>query len=146
MARRNQFKGICHDLLETFVSRYNDLNGYWALGQYQAYVLDKKLEQLDFDLIGGTKDMDASPFADTITYYRGAVFRLMRANAMADAWMKKASITFKSTGPEQALCATHLTCDLDKVFRHEQLVEVRRHDPLMEYRRGAYGPSNQKGQ
>lgn len=147
MARRHQFQGICHDLLETFISRYNDLDGYWALGQYQAYVQGRNLEQLNFDLIGGTTDMDAHPFANTVTYYRGAVFRLLRANAMADTWLKEASITFKSIGPEQALCVARLMSDLGRTFRDEQVVKVRPHDPLMEGRRmPPYGPSNQKKQ
>lgn len=145
MARRNQLRGICHDLLETFVSRSNDLHGYWALGQYQSYVRAGNLEQLNFDLIDGTADMDAHPFAEAIAYYSGAVLRLMRANAMADTWLKEASITFKSIGPKHALCIARLMSDYNRTFRDEQVIRVNPHDPLTERRRvPPYGPSNQK--
>jgi len=33
------------------VSRYNDLNGYWALGLFQGFLRDNLADELCFDLL-----------------------------------------------------------------------------------------------
>ncbi len=147
MARRRQFNAICHDLLETFISRYNDLNGYWALGYYQAHLLDEDYSHLEFNLVGPRTEPSSQPFPVSEAYYRGAVYRLMRANVMPPEWLALARITFKSVTPEHASCVVYLQSDLGRAYQIGQSLKVRRHDPSRESRRGGpFGPSNQKGQ
>ena len=56
MARRKELQGICNDLLDSFVSRYNDLDGYWALGKFQSYLQSNARGKLRFSLGSGPID------------------------------------------------------------------------------------------
>jgi hypothetical protein len=82
MPRRRQFNGICHDILDSFTSRYNDIGGYWALGQFAAFLTCDKHEELHFLLMVGTTQPEHSQFSQTASYYKGAISRLMHSNTM----------------------------------------------------------------
>lgn len=68
VSRRKQFEGICHDILGTFGSRYNDLDGYWALGQYVAFLNRLGERQLQFRLRDSTVVPDSPSAALSAEY------------------------------------------------------------------------------
>ncbi len=146
MPRRKQFKGICHDILDSFVSRYNDLDGYWALGQYATFLTETGQRELRLQLEREATLSEHSRFGASATYYQRAVLRLMDANEMPRSWLADASIRFSMVGPTHALCEVEISSDLGKAYRCDRRVEVRPHDPLLENRRaGKFGPSNKMG-
>lgn len=146
MARRSHFEGICRDILDSFVSRYNDLDGYWALGQFVG-VRENGPHPLRFLLITGETVPPRPDLNDTSLYYRRATLRQMAANKMPREWLANAIIDFSMIGPTTASCDIEITTDLGKVYRSSRWVEVRPHNPTREYRRAAqFGPSNRKGQ
>ncbi|MER8734512.1 hypothetical protein NKH28_32875 [Mesorhizobium sp. M1227] len=147
MPRRKQFKGICHDILESFVSRYNDLDGYWALGQYATFLTESGQRELRLRLQRGSTLSECSKFSASATYYQGAVLRLMDANEMPHSWFANAYIRFSMVGPTNALCEVEIVSDLGKAYHGDRRIDVRPHNPLREHRRGGnFGPSNQMGQ
>lgn len=146
MSRRKQFKGICHDILETFVSRYNDLDGYWALGQYVAFLDRLGERQLQFRMRDSTVAPESLSGAVSAEYYRRAVLRMMEANAMPQAWLADATIKVSIVAPARAACEIEIVSDLGRTYRSECTITARAHDPVDELRRtGKFGPSNQKG-
>ncbi len=146
MSRRKQFQGICHDILGSFVSRYNDLEGYWAVGQY-VLALDRLGErQLQLKLTHSTETSDHRAFAVSEEYYRGALLRMMEANAMPQAWLADGAIRVSIVAPAKAKCEIEIVSDLGKTYRSAHTISVRPHDPGVERRRtDRFGPSNQKG-
>lgn len=146
MPRRKQFRGICHNILDSFVSRYNDLDGYWALGQYAAFLMARGEDQLVFQLQDGSTVPEDARFAVSAAYYRRAISRLMEASAMPRSWLADASITFSMMGSSKARCSIEIVSDLGRNYRSDIIVDVRPHDALSERRRaGNTGPSNQRG-
>ncbi len=146
MARRRQFKGICRDVLNTFVSRNNDVNGYWALGQF-AQIAHAGSHNLKFQLREGVTVPPYPEFTPTSSYYWRALLRLMAANKMPEGWLSNATIVFSIVGPTIALCHIEITTDLSKIYSDTKTIAVRPHDPMREHRRldHQFGPSNQKG-
>jgi hypothetical protein len=146
MPRRRQFQGICHDILGSFVSRYNDFEGYWAFGQY-VLVLNRIGEtQFQFKLTGPTETSDHHVLAVSEEYYRGAVLRLMETNAMPQAWLADGAIKVSIVAPDEVKCEIEIVSDLDKTYRCARTMSVRPHDSGVELRRAnKFGPSNQKG-
>ena len=61
MGRRKELKGVCNDLLDNFVSRYNDLDGYWALGKFQTYLRSTSEDRLRFHLVADDGSTSAFP-------------------------------------------------------------------------------------
>jgi hypothetical protein len=145
MARRRQFKGICRDVLNNFVSRYNDLNGYWAVGQFVQFA-DAVSHNLNFQLREGVTVPPYPELTPTSSYYWRAVLRLMTANKMPERWLSNATIVFSMVGPTIASCYIEITTDLGKIYSHTKTIAVRPHDRMKEIRRlDRFGPSNQKG-
>lgn len=147
MPKRKQFKGICHDILDTFISRNNDLDGYWALGKYVSFLEAIGELRLQFKLLESITIPHSPSATLAVEYYRGAVLRMMRANAMPDSWIADATITVSIVAPTKMVCNIEIVSDLGKAYQHERLIHVRAHDPAREYRRGdRFGPSNRHGQ
>lgn len=169
MARRSQFNGIAADLLASFTSRYNDLNGYWALGQFATFMIDRNSPTLQFPLLAKTAqpfqtttnyDRNAllrllpkrvqpliRPFKTTANYYRSALLRMMQANAMPQDWLADANFILEMTGDNGMLCHCNIRSDQGKLYQHSVSIDVYPHDPRREQRRrNRFGPSNLKGQ
>lgn len=58
MAGRKQLNGIALGLLGTFVSRNNDIDGYWGLGVLRLCALRNGLSELVLDLLKQNADSD----------------------------------------------------------------------------------------
>ncbi|RJT20819.1 hypothetical protein D3227_39935 [Mesorhizobium waimense] len=146
MSRRSQFKGICHDILGTFVSRYNDHDGYWSLGQYVALLELLGEDELQLNLRDATETPDSRIIAASEEYYRGAVLRMMEANSMPQVWLANATIKVSIVAPSKVACEIEIVSDLGRTYQSKRTIIVRPHDPVIERRRtGRFGPSNQKG-
>lgn len=141
MASR-QLEGIARDLLDTFTSRYNDLDGYWALGQFQSY-LRQHGGALVFDLKARAA---AHPFEITDAYYRGALARHLSARGLSQDWISAGRFTLTSLAPERLAIDLALTRASGKSARLSRVLTIRPHHPDRELRRRThFGPSNQAG-
>lgn len=145
MPRRIQFKGICHDILDSFVSRYNDIGGYWALGIYARFLMRHREETLHLNLSHGKAVPEDRHFNISAAYYWQAILQVMAANKMPESWLKDACIKFKIDNSDYAYCSIEIESDLNKIFSYERSVLVFPHNPDNEQRRmNSFGPSNQK--
>ena len=145
MGRRRELQGICNDLLDSFVSRYNDLRGFWALGKFQSVLQSEAKEELVFHLVGGENRIN--PFPQTLEYYRSALVRHLCTKGLPPDCVREACINVQSLSPTQLNCRITITTDRSKKFSAERPIFVRSHRPELELRRhdGKHGPSNQKG-
>lgn len=147
MLRRNQFNGVYHDILGTFLSRYNDLDGYWALGQYVSFLEGAGKKHMQFKLGSAIVIPGSAIFVPSVVYYRGAITRMMQANAMPLTWFVDAVITLSIISSTKASCEIEIISDLGGIYRYSRAIDVRSHDPGRELQRATkFGPSNQKGQ
>ena len=51
MARRKEIKGIIDGLISSFISRNNDLNGYWAMGKLCGFLIQSNSRVLTLELM-----------------------------------------------------------------------------------------------
>lgn len=145
MSRRKQFDGICHDILDSFVSRYNDIGGYWALGLYIRFLMRFREETLFFNLSDGKTVPEDRLFNISSAYYWRAILQMMAANKMPESWLKDARIKFRVDNSDYAYCSIEIETDLNRIFSRERLILVFPHNPDNERRRmNNFGPSNQK--
>lgn len=145
MGRRKELKGICNDLLDSFVSRYNDIDGYWALGKFQALLQTTHEEQLQFQL---TREKGKeSVFQQTLDYYRLSFERHLEVRNLSDEWVDRAVITVESQSSSQLDCVLKIKADNGLEFEEKRVVTARPHKPERELQRRVEdrGPSSQKG-
>lgn len=67
MPTRRVLKSIAHDLLASFLSRNNAIDGYWALGRFYAYLCQRAQAEdlspvVEFDLINAVSWPDTPAF------------------------------------------------------------------------------------
>lgn len=134
MGRRKELKSVCHDLLESFVSRNNDLDGYWALGRFQAFLQSARKKQIEFDLTCEGHGETAFPL--TLTCYRQAFQRHLRVRTLPRAWVAQAVLAVAQDGPCALLCTFRIVDDRGKTLACRRKVTARTHDPRHEQRRG----------
>ncbi|MCH2065786.1 MAG: hypothetical protein MK208_01010 [Shimia sp.] len=139
MARRREFQGVCNSFLGFFVSRNKDLDGYWALGQYQYSVRKSASRSLWFDFCAPFDISDTSRFARAQRAYQ-LVFKsqLVARKTPAD-WCARGGVAVTSVSVRELLCVVRVTDDLGRTYRMASREFVLPHDPYNELRRCASG-------
>jgi hypothetical protein len=51
MARRKEFKNIANGLICSFVSRNNDVYGYWGIGKLYSHMLKSKTMTIEINIL-----------------------------------------------------------------------------------------------
>ncbi|MGN6228101.1 MAG: hypothetical protein ACTHNM_11770 [Dyella sp.] len=137
--------GIVSGLVETFVSRNNDVSGYWGIGQLRKEIEDQGCHAAELDLLAGQVDQ-APPIVSTLIARYGAY---LSASLARDGFSPthvveaKISIEFGSFGNasepdlfstlgEPFNCRATLLSRSGKVFSAVRGGLCRRHDPRCE--------------
>ena len=77
-SNRKDLKGIAGGIASSFISRNNDINGYWALGILYKRATEKKLINLKFDILN-LKMIDSNINADfTLEFYHKFLLRQLK--------------------------------------------------------------------
>ncbi|MDA7419596.1 hypothetical protein [Tritonibacter multivorans] len=133
MGRRKDLQGLCNDLLGSFVSRNNNLDGYWALGKLQRALEEPAEDRLLFDLKPGGRVPIS--FQQLNRDWQANLAAQCRRRGLPLDWIAKAELAARRVSSMQLECTLTIVTDLDRVFVAQQKVFVRPHDPEREYRR-----------
>lgn len=93
MARRSNLQGITNDLVQSFVSRNNDIDGYWALGHLLARALSDQIKRVDISLL--RLDATQSDGLDRAigSKYSDALAKMMASSRIPSTWVVQAKLT-----------------------------------------------------
>lgn len=69
MARTRDLKGIACGIVETFISRNNDVAGYWGIGMFYREALGYSISTMNFDLIECRPQPDGPVSRAVSSYY-----------------------------------------------------------------------------
>ena len=72
MARRNAFKGIANDVASSFVSRTNDVDGYWGIGMLHSLARENSTSKIGVEL-SDEACVGLPAFASLIRQYRSMI-------------------------------------------------------------------------
>jgi hypothetical protein len=93
MAGIKALKNIAHGLLGTFVSRYNDIDGYWGLGILRLFAEQNHLTAITLDLLGDAAA--APPIQASENRYRDWFQNALSKQGLADCKPAKAEIKIR---------------------------------------------------
>ena len=119
MARRIELKGVCNNFLLSFVSRYNDLEGYWVLGALQTHFQTGGLGPITFDLLNDNFDDDKTFYDETSLYYSSAFHGHLQALNLPIEWIARAYITVQGNSLDNINCKMRVITDLNRKFQSE---------------------------
>lgn len=136
MASRKNIQGIVSSFAHWFVSRNNDIDGYWGVGKIYLYSCEQNAAVADIDILAAK-----SLFSE---YYRNKLVELSNKHRVPISWIDSAkiSVKFSMTG---SLSGSNfearliITSDLGKEYTAFSKGFCRPHNPNRERRRWIYG-------
>ena len=147
MPSRKDLNDIAYGVVQSFISRNNDLSGYWAIGKLYLAAKESGSSAVELDLMQMETSLSAREFRQTIQHYRTMLDRLLNKKMMTVQWVKKCIIVasfnqdldkryhyFQSPIGQPYICTITITDDLGR--EHSMMVGgfCRPHDPLKEIR------------
>lgn len=143
MARRKQLKNIAFGLLNSFISRNNDVNGYWGIGKLYNLMENSNMFKVQIDLVSKSIQPFNDEFSRLIENYSNRLQHHLNSRHLKNEYLKRAMITLIGypnepkldtglTAPHRIDCIVELTDDLTNVHRAEKIIWCRKHDPNKE--------------
>jgi hypothetical protein len=94
---RNKLRGVAHAVLGSFVSRNNDIDGYWGLGLLRSFADSTGVAELCLDLGTGAVEPSGSlPLSICRTYQQILKDQLLRRRVAARVTRAEIRLVFNS--------------------------------------------------
>ena len=147
MSRRRVLKGVANALAGSFVSRNNDIGGYWGIGMLYREIETQSEPRVVLDLVGGAAHPGGAAARSGLSQYLAHLERLLRGCSMSLNDVSGASIalefgTFgacaapRSTSYGQPfVCTVALTSSSGRSYTATQAGRAVPHNPAREVRR-----------
>lgn len=101
MPRRRELRGVADGLLGSFVSRNNDVDGYWALGKLLLFALARREPRVVLDLVAGELRPPGDRFVRMAARYREMLLRHVEGRRLSARSVAGALLEV-SFGPDPA--------------------------------------------
>lgn len=143
MARRKEFKTIAEGLLNSFVSRNNDVYGYWGIGKLFNHMVSSGTMQLKIDLVLRKIEPCNDEFKLLINHFSDRLMTQIEKRQIDKAFFKTAKITilgypnkprleFGQMAPHKVYCKLVIVDDLDRAHISKINIWCREHNPTLE--------------
>jgi len=108
MPRRSELNGVASDIVRSFVSRNNDVRGYWALGKLYVYAKEHGDNLLQILMLPLEQASSIEPVAFVARNYGAKLHTLIANWKLPKSWLKSACITvqFESTDAKPQFFST----------------------------------------
>jgi hypothetical protein len=87
MARRRELKNIASGLLCSFISRNNDVGGYWGIGKLCLLAQDRAITCVKLDLLSEVVLPESAEFSKLLQGYNSFLRRHLAARNISDCWV-----------------------------------------------------------
>jgi len=104
MPSTRALKGIANGLVETFVSRNNDVSGYWGIGQIQREIEGRPHSVVELDLLHGQAVPEGPVARELVAHYSEYLLACLARGgfALSEVTAAKVLIEFGNFGEAQA--------------------------------------------
>lgn len=143
MPKRKHIKSVADGILNSFISRNNDVDGYWGIGKLYSLMLSTKQMEVSIDLLDKTITPTASIFFDSIERCSERMIEVLEGRGLSKQNIVSAIITLKGypnekrvdlgqIAPNRVECIFTITDDLGSERSIIKNVWCRPHDPRNE--------------
>lgn len=143
MPGRRELRGAACGLLGAFISRNNDVGGYWALGKLYAHAQASDVRAILVDLIDSVIVPPNPQFIEMVSLFRRKLLRQLEARSLRNGWVSEACIRVTFAGNESATsaddafcCSVTLIDDLGNIHVAQASGRCWAHDPTKERKSG----------
>lgn len=92
MARRKELKNISRGLVNSFVSRNNDYDGYWELAKLYDLSVENGGVEVEIDLLSGTTKPVSPKFLPLITLWQRKLQSMLESSSISGSWVRSVVI------------------------------------------------------
>lgn len=92
MARRKELKNIASGLYGSFISRNNDVAGYWGIGKLCLHAQQSSVQIVRLDLLGKSIIPASSEFSKLASGYNSILKKHLSARGISEDWLASATI------------------------------------------------------
>ncbi|MCL2020709.1 MAG: hypothetical protein FWG81_01025 [Betaproteobacteria bacterium] len=92
MTRRKEIKGIASGLYGSFISRNNDVGGYWGIGKLCLLAKQRKTTIVELNLLAQTISPESLLFAEMFVGYRNFLQKHLAARNIQPSMLTSAKI------------------------------------------------------
>ena len=96
MKNKRKLKNIANGILSSFLSRNNDVNGYWGIGKLYSLILKEKMNIVTIDLLNKTINPKDEEFNYLINQYREKLIVKLVKKEISLINIKKALIVIET--------------------------------------------------
>lgn len=147
MGKTKQLKNIVNGILSSFISRNNDVGGYWGIGKIYSLMIKSKSLSVEIDLINKTILPFDEQFLFRISEYSNYLSIRMKAKNIDLSYLKSAKIILKGFPNEKnkflgKISPNRVSCKISIInlkgitYILEKNVWCREHNPKTELKRG----------
>ena len=140
---KTKLKNIANGLLSSFMSRNNDVYGYWGIGKLCSFILDKKLNSIEIDLINGQIRPINSEFRLLVAQFSDrlitqlAIHKLSlkninEAKIVLSCYKNNSIIELRKLSPHKMRCRIEIINKNNDLIVLEKSVWCRKHNPNRE--------------
>src|ERR1700741_3754733 len=102
MPSRRDFRGVAFGLLGAFVSRNNDVGGYWALGKLYEHMRAYDAGEIRIDLVRSVITPPNPEFSHMVGHFRQMLADQLAVRSLPNEWLKDADVRVKFSGEKSA--------------------------------------------
>ena len=145
---KSSLQGIVNGLLSTFVSRNNDIGGYWGLGVLRKLAESNELDQIEIDLLCDDAETEAIGYCKS--RYRVWLGKNLERNGLSFGSILTACIRLRFLRDFESYpnairdtrgfpyeCVIEIRHNTDPVYIASKIGVCAPHDPEREYRRAS---------
>lgn len=155
MAKRKEFKTIADGLIGSFVSRNNDVYGYWGIGKLFSHMTATGSMKLRIDFVHRTIEPENEEFKVLIDKFAKRLIVQLEKRRLNPKWLKKAELTMIGypnelspnlgrRAPNKINCKLVILDDQNKAHSSEANTWCREHNPNRESKSTREYESNRK--
>lgn len=143
MGRRKELKNIAYGLINSFVSRNNDVFGYWGIGKLYSHMLTSGRLEIKIDLVHANIEPLSDEFRFLVLEYSQRLFEQLEKRKVKNSCIISAEIIITgypnepipmlgNIAPNRLNCKLIIKDDLNKIHFAENEVWCREHNPRVE--------------
>ncbi|MCT4637538.1 MAG: hypothetical protein N4A72_07505 [Bacteroidales bacterium] len=143
MGRKRKIKCLTYGMLNSFVSRNNDLDGYWAIGKIYLFMLNSESMVLNIDMLNQSlipydKDLEllAIKYGETLKYHlikRGfQLNQFKHATLTLTGYPNCINVIYGQTAPNKIRCELTITDTENRQYYKDIDVWCREYNPELE--------------
>ncbi len=143
MPKRRALINIAQGLTGSFISRNNDVNGYWGIGKLYLLMEKNSTFHVTIDIVKKTISPSDDEFTFLIEEYARRLREQIIHRGLKESYVKKAKIEvfgfpnepileLGKIAPNRVKCVFTIETDTSKIFTVEAETHCRPHDPRKE--------------